>query len=379
MAWNEPGKGQDPWGGGPNKGDGPHDLDEVWKQFRQRFGGGGRSGGGSGSGGGMGSRGVALIVTAALAVWGFSGFYTVDDAARAVILQFGKYHSTQGPGLHWHIPTPIQSVEIVNVDEIRNVTERSQMLTQDENIVDLEIAVQYKISSPEDFLFRMRSPELTLHRALRSAVRETVGKEGMDFILTEGRDQIESRTRDILQEALDSYSSGLMVTEVNMKDAQPPEAVQDAFADAIRAREDSERLQNEAEAYANDILPKARGNAARQIAEASAYRERVVAEAEGEAVRFSLLREEYEQAPQVTRKRLYLDTMQSVLGNTSKIVVDSDAGNQMLYLPLDQMIKRQPAMPQASSPSASTSNSRPSSANRNRSGSAQNLRSRSRN
>lgn len=341
MAWNEPGKDQDPWGGGPKKGEGPPDLDEVWKQFRQRFGrGGGGQGGGSGDGG-MGSRGVALIVIAALAVWGFSGFYTVDQAERAVILQFGKYHSTQSAGLHWHLPTPIQKAEIINVDGVRNVTERAQMLTQDENIVDLEIAVQYKVSSPEDFLFKLRQPEDTLHDALRSAVRETVGKENMDFILTEGRAQIESRTRDILQEALDSYSTGLMVTEVNMKDAQPPEPVQDAFADAIRAREDEERLQNEAQAYANDILPKARGNAARQIAEANAYRERVVAEAEGEAARFTLLREEYEQAPEVTRKRLYLDAMQSVLSNTSKIVVDSEAGNQMLYLPLDQLIKRQ--------------------------------------
>ncbi len=302
MAWNEPGKGQDPWNSGPQKGDGPPDLDEVWKQFRQRFGRGGSTGGPAGSG--MGGKGVLLIIMAATAIWGFSGFYTVDDAERAVVLQFGKYHATEGPGLHWRIPSPVQSVEVVNVDAIRNVTERAQMLTQDENIVDLEIAVQYKVSSPEDFLFKLRGPETTLHQALRSAVRETVGKEKMDFILTEGREQIEFRTRDILQEALDSYASGLVVTEVNMKDAQPPEAVQDAFADAIRAREDSQRLQNEAQAYSNDILPKARGNAARQVAEANAYRERVVAQAEGEAARFDLLRSEYERAPQVTRKRL---------------------------------------------------------------------------
>lgn len=378
MAWNEPGKGQDPWGGGPNKGDGPPDLDEVWKQFRQRFGGG-RTGNGGAGGSGMGGRGVVLIVLAALTIWGFSGFYTVDDAERAVILQFGKYHSTQGAGLHWHIPTPVQKAEIVNVDGIRNETERAQMLTQDENIVDLEIAVQYKVSSPEDYLFKLRQPEETLHDALRSAVRETVGKENMDFILTEGRDQIELRTRDILQEALDSYSSGLMVTEVNLKDAQPPEAVQDAFADAIRAREDEERLQNEAQAYANDILPKARGSAARQVAEANAYRERVVAEAEGEAVRFSLLREEYEQAPEVTRKRLYLDAMQSVLGNTSKIVVDSEAGNQMLYLPLDQLIKRQSSALESLSPDMTIrdTNARNKRSSGNRS--ASDARSRSRN
>ncbi len=359
MAWNEPGKGQDPWSGGPKKTDGPPDLDEVWKQFRQRFGGGGQTGT---PGAGMGGKGVVLLILAALAVWGFSGFYTVDDAERAVVLQFGKYNSTEGAGLHWRIPSPVQRVEIVNVDAIRNVTERAQMLTQDENIVDLEIAVQYKVSSPEDFLFKLRGPEVTLHQALVSAVRETVGKEKMDFILTEGRQQIEFRTRDILQEALDSYASGLVITEVNMKDAQPPEAVQDAFADAIRAREDSERLQNEAQAYSNDILPKARGNAARQVAEANAYRERVEAQAEGEAARFSLLRAEYEKAPQVTRKRLYLDTMESVLGSSSKILVDSKASNQMLYLPLDQIMKHQTL---SSDPTANSNAPNPSRNNAN--------------
>ncbi len=339
MAWNEPGKGQDPWGGGPQKGDGPPDLDEVWKQFRQRFGRGGGGGGGQG-GPGMGSRGVFLIILAAVAVWGFSGFYTVDDAERAVVLQFGKYHSTMGAGLHWRIPSPVQSVEIVNVDAIRNVADRAKMLTQDENIIDLDIAVQYKVNSPEDFLFKLREPDDTLRQALRSAVREVVGKEKMDFILTEGRAEVELRTRDLLQEALDSYASGLIVTEVNLKDAQPPEPVQDAFADAIRAREDFQRLINEAEAYSNDIIPKAGGNAARQVAEAEGYRERVVAQAEGEAARFNLLLKEYERAPQVTRKRLYLETMESVLANSSKVVVDSEAGNQMLYLPLDQLMKQ---------------------------------------
>ena len=202
----------------------------------------------------------------------------------------------------------------------------------------------------------------------------------MDFILTEGRQQIEIRTRDILQEALDSYASGLIITEVNMKDAQPPEAVQDAFADAIRAREDSERLQNEAQAYSNDILPKARGSAARQVAEANAYRERVEAQSEGEAARFSLLLAEYEKAPQVTRKRLYLDTMDSVLSNSSKIVVDAEAGNQMLYLPLDQMIKHQAMTPNASSSDNAPNPTRGNADNRNApSRRDQDLRSRGRN
>lgn len=337
MAWNEPGKGQDPWGNRPS-GEGPPDLDEVWRKFRERFGGG--NAGGSG-GGGLGSSGIVLILLAAVTVWLFSGFYTVDDAERGVVLQFGRYHSTTGPGLRWHVPYPIQMREIVNVDQIRNISDRALMLTQDENIVDVAIAAQYKISSAEDFLFKLRDPDDTLRQALRSAVREVVGKEGMDFLLTAGRDEVETRTRDLLQEMLDSYKSGLKVTEINLQDAQPPEPVQDAFADAIRAREDEERAKNEAEAYANDILPKARGGAAREIAEATAYRERVVAQAEGEATRFSLLRAEYEKAPEVTRKRLYLDTMESVMGNTSKILVDTEGSNQMLYVPLDQIIKRQ--------------------------------------
>lgn len=342
MAWNEPGKGQDPWGGRQPGGEGgPPDLDEIWRKFKERWGGnGGQSGGGSTGGGNLGSAGIVLILLAAVTVWLFSGFYTVDSAERGIVLQFGKYHDTTGPGLRWHVPYPIQKREIVNVDAVRSINDRAQMLTQDENIVDVAIAAQYKISSGEDFLFKTRDPEDTLRQGLRSAVREVVGKEGMDFLLTAGRDEVETRTRDLLQEMLDSYESGIKVTEINLQDAQPPEPVQDAFADAIRAREDEQRAKNEAEAYANDILPKARGLAAREVAEATAYKERVVAQAEGEATRFSLLREEYEQAPQVTRKRLYLDTMESVMGSASKVLVDTDGGNQMLYLPLDQIIRQ---------------------------------------
>ncbi len=341
MAWNEPGKGQDPWGGGRQPGEGPPDLDEIWRKFRERFGGNGSRGPGGPTGGGLGSTGIVLILLAAVTVWLFSGFYTVDSAERGVVLQFGKYHETTGPGLRWHVPYPIQKREIVNVDSVRSLNDRAQMLTEDENIVDVSIAAQYKISSAEDYLFKLRDQDDTLRQALRSAVREVVGKEGMDFLLTAGRDEVESRTRDLLQEMLDSYQSGMKVTEINLQDAQPPEPVQDAFADAIRAREDEQRAKNEAEAYANDILPKARGLAAREIAEAEAYRERVVAQAEGEATRFSLLLAEYEKAPQVTRKRLYLDTMESVLGSSSKILVDTEGSNQMLYLPLDQILRQQ--------------------------------------
>lgn len=378
MAWNEPGKGQDPWGGGGRPpGDGPPDLDEIWRKFRERFGGKGGGGGGSG-GSNLGSSGIILILLAALAVWLFSGFYTVDDAERAVVLQFGKYRSTEGPGLHWHVPRPIQKVEVVNIDAIRNVSDRSTMLTQDENIVDVDIGVQYKIGSAEDFLFNMREPETALHQALRSAVREVVGKAKMDFILTEGRSEVEARTREIVQQTVDTYASGLIVTAVNLKDAQPPEPVQDAFADAIRAREDKQRLINEAQAYANDVLPNARGNAARQIADAEAYRERVIARSEGEAERFNLLREEYEQAPQVTRKRLYLETMETVLANSSKVIVDDEAGNQMLYLPLDQLIKGRTGQSYDSSSSNISPNSSSSGSDSSQGSRLQDLRSRGR-
>lgn len=342
MAWNAPGSGKDNSGGGPRREDGPNPwarrpagggggngggFDDLLKQMRDRFGGR--------------FTGPPFLIAAAVVLWLLSGFYTVDNAEQAVVTTFGKYTSTTRAGLHWRVPFPVQRVHKVKMDLIRNISDRAVMLTQDENIVDLEIAVQYKVNSAYFFVFRVRDPELTLAQALKSAVREVVGKEKMDVILTTGREEIETRTRDLLQTAMDDYESGLQVTEVNLKDAQPPEPVQNAFADAIRAREDEQRLKNEAEAYRNDILPKASGNAARQIAEAEAHREQVVAEAEGQASRFSLLLAEYEKAPQVTRKRLYLDAMQSVLSRTGKIVVDGKSGNQMLYLPLDQLLKAQ--------------------------------------
>lgn len=340
MAWNEPGNGQDPWGrrGGNNQG--PPDLDDMLKKLRERFSGSsGGSGGGSGGSGPSIPRGIVpLVIAAAVALWLASGFYVVDERERGVVLQFGDYVATTTPGLRWHIPTPIQSVEKVNVTSVEATRESASMLTQDENIVDVSLQVQYRVSSAEEYLFNVRDPIRTLKEATKSAIREVVGKSDMDFILTAGREAVAARTKELLQQTLDSYDTGLLVTGLNLEEATAPQPVQGAFADAIKAREDQERLINEAQAYANDVLPRARGAAARQIEQAQAYRESVVAEAKGETARFAALLEEYKLAPQVTRDRLYLDAMDDVLTTTSKILVDSDEGNSLMYLPLDQMI-----------------------------------------
>ncbi|HHH48592.1 MAG TPA: FtsH protease activity modulator HflK [Gammaproteobacteria bacterium] len=363
MAWNEPGGSgnKDPWGGGNRGGNnqGPPDLDEVVKQLQQKFGaifGGAKKGGGGPAAGGgkAGSIGLGVIAVVLLVVWAISGIYIVDEGRRGVVLQFGAYKETTMPGPHWH-PRFIQTVEVVNVEESRALTvgfrqtggsrptsstvgRESLMLTQDENIVDVKLAVQYKIKSASDYLFRVRDPEVVLRQATESAIREIIGKSDMDFILKEGRADITAQAMKLIQDTLDRYQAGLIITTVNLQDAQPPEQVQDAFADAVKAQGDSERVKNEAEAYRNDIIPRARGNAARQIAEANAYKEKVIAEAEGEASRFKQVLAEYRKAPEVTRKRLYLESMESVLSKSSKVLVDVKEGNNIMYLPLDQMI-----------------------------------------
>ncbi len=362
MAWNEPGGSgnKDPWGGGNRGGNnqGPPDLDEVVKQLQQKFGaifGGAKKGGGGPAAGGgkAGSIGLGVIAVVLLVVWAISGIYIVDEGRRGVVLQFGAYKETTMPGPHWH-PRFIQTVEVVNVEESRALTvgfrqtggsrptsstvgRESLMLTQDENIVDVKLAVQYKIKSASDYLFRVRDPEVVLRQATESAIREIIGKSDMDFILKEGRADITAQAMKLIQDTLDRYQAGLIITTVNLQDAQPPEQVQDAFADAVKAQGDSERVKNEAEAYRNDIIPRARGNAARQIAEANAYKEKVIAEAEGEASRFKQVLAEYRKAPEVTRKRLYLESMESVLSKSSKVLVDVKEGNNIMYLPLDQM------------------------------------------
>lgn len=360
MAWNEPGGSgdKDPWGG-RGKDQGPPDLDEVVRNLQKKFGsifGGGKGGPSGGGAGRSGSLGLGLIAAILIAVWGVSGFYTVEEGTRGVVLQFGQYNKTTMPGLHWY-PRFIQQVEVVDIEQIRSmsigfragVTSRatgagssvgreSLMLTQDENIVDVKLAVQYKVKSASDYIFKVKDPEMTLRQAIESSIREVIGKNKMDFILKEGRAEITARTRQLVQGILDHYETGLHVTTVNLQDAQPPEQVQDAFADAVKAREDQVRVTNEAEAYANDIIPKARGRAARQLAEANAYKEQVIAEATGEASRFSQVLAEYKKAPKVTRKRLYLEAVESVMDNSSKVMIDVKKGGNLLYLPLDKLM-----------------------------------------
>lgn len=356
MAWNEPGGGDNnPWGSGSRKGaSGPPDLDDIFRKLRQSLGGfGGKRGGGSGAG--MRSP-IPLIVGIIFAVWLASGIYIVDPAERGVELRFGKYTVTTLPGPHWHIPYPVETVEVVNVAQIRNVEvgfrsggsvrgsasaprvpAESLMLTKDENIVDIKLAVQYRVKDARQYLFNVIDPDATLAQVTESAVRETIGKSTLDFVLTEGRAEVMTRTEDVLQAILDRYASGLEVTSVNLQDAQPPEEVQAAFEDVIKSREDEQRLRNEAETYANDIIPRARGAAQRQIEESSAYKSRVVEQAFGEGSRFTQVLTEYRKAPAVTRERLYLDAMEQVLANTGKVMVDVKGSSNLLYLPLDRM------------------------------------------
>jgi membrane protease subunit HflK len=351
MAWNEPGGsgGKDPWGGRNNE-QGPPDLDEVVKKLQDKFnglfGGGGNRGGSSSTSGGMGASGMGLIVVLLAVVWGVSGFYTIQEGIRGVVMQFGAYNETTMPGLHWY-PRFIQSVEQVNVDNVRSIElgfrgDESLMLTQDENIIDIKFAVQYQVKDARNYLFNVREPDETLRQAMETSVREIVGKSEMDFIITGGRADVVDRAQALMQAILDQYQSGLVISSLNMQDAQAPQQVQGAFADAVKAREDEVRFKNEAEAYANDVLPKARGQAARLLEEANAYKEQVIAEAEGETKRFLSVLEQYIKAPSVTRKRLYLDTIESVLSQSSKVVVDTKGNNNLLYLPLDKLMQRDP-------------------------------------
>ncbi len=353
MAWNEPGGsgGKDPWGGRKDE-QGPPDLDEVVKKLQDKIGGlfgGGNGGGGSSrsaSSGGMGAGGIGIIVVLLAIVWGISGFYTVHEGTRGVVLQLGAYKETTMPGLQWY-PRFFQSVERVNVDNVRSIElgirgDESLMLTQDENIVDIKFAVQYQIKDARDYLFNVRDPDETLRQAMETSVREIVGKREMDFIITGGRAEVGALAQELMQGILDQYQAGLVISSLNMQDAQAPQQVQGAFADAVKAREDEVRFKNEAEAYANDVLPTARGQAARLLEEANAYKEQVIAEAEGETARFLSVLEQYKLAPNVTRKRLYIDTMESVLSSSSKVVVDTKGNNNLLYLPLDKLMQREP-------------------------------------
>jgi len=347
MAWNEPGGGngdKDPWSG--KGGDqGPPDLDEVVRKLQDKLGGifgGGKSPRG-GSGGrapsGPGASGIGAIVFIAVVVlMVVKGFYIIEPAERGVELRFGKYLKVTEPGPHVLIPFVDQVIK-VNVDRISSFRHKALMLTKDENIVDIELTVQSKVQDPADFLFQDQDPEKTMRDATETAVRETIGKSNLDFILTEGRGSIADSIKKRTQDLVNTYRSGLEITSVNTQPAKPPEQVKSAFDDAIKAREDKERLENQAQAYANDVVPRARGAAARQVEDAKAHRERVIAEAEGETHRFLAVLKEYEKAPEVTRERLYLDTMESVLGNVNKVMLDVESGNSLMYLPLDKLIE----------------------------------------
>jgi modulator of FtsH protease HflK len=356
MAWNEPGGGgnkpKDPWGGGEQ---GPPDLDEALKKLQEKLGGlfggrGGSSSGGGKSGGGKAIPASLFVVAAlvALVVWALMGLYQVDEQERAVVLRFGKYYDTVQPGLQWNPPL-IDEVIKVNTTKVRAATFREIMLTRDENIVEVRMSVQYVILDPTSFVLKIRDPEDALQQAAQSSLRHVVGDSRMNSVLTEGRAQIGVDVQTRLQRYVDMYETGIRVVQVNIDDSKPPNQVQAAFDDVIKAREDEERLKNEAQSYANGIVPEARGRAQRVIEEASAYREQVVAEAEGEAERFKALLTEYAKAPEVTRERLYLDAVQRVFRNTSKVMVDVEGGNNVMYLPLDKMTEASgPAAPRMS-------------------------------
>jgi membrane protease subunit HflK len=337
MAWNEPGGGnRDPWG---SKGDndGPPDLDEVMRKLRERmnslFGGKGGRGGGGGK-----PFPYTVIAVLALAAWVISGIYIIEPAERGVVLRLGEFNRITTPGPHWHL-RGIEAVNKVDVDQLRTVSHRAKMLTKDENIIQVELAVQYQVKDAQDYLFRVRDPDFTLQEATESALREVVGGISMDDFLSGGRGTIVQQTKDLTQEMLDKYQTGLILRSVNLQDPQPPEEVQGAFEDAIKAQEDEQRYKNQAEAFALDILPRARGDAQRLREAANAYLEQIVAKAEGEASRFTQTLREYEKAPEVTRKRLYLETMEYVLANTSKVVMQVKEGNNLMYIPLDKLME----------------------------------------
>jgi len=349
MALNDP-----QWGKRGN--DGPPDLDELWRRVNQRLNSlfGGKGGGGntpSAPGGRQFGSGFGLLVILVVIVWLASGFYIVDASQRGVVLRFGKFVESTLPGPRWHFPWPMESAEVVNVTGVRTVEigyrnnvkskvqNESLMITDDENIIDIQFAVQYILKDPQDYLFNNRDADKSVMQAAESAIREVVGKSKMDFLLSGGKEKIVETVQILLQKILDRYKTGISVMRVTMQDAQAPEEVQAAFADAVKAGQDRERQINEGQSYFNDVVPKAKGTSARLLQEGEGYRQSVIANAEGEASRFNQIVTEYSKAPVVTRQRLYLDAMQQVLSNSSKVVVDQKAGNNLLYLPLDKIMQ----------------------------------------
>lgn len=341
MAWNESGNGKDPW---KRDGDQPTDLDKIVQNLQRRFSG--MLGGGGGRSAGPGGGGYLLLLIAIVA-WGITGFYRVDEAERGVVQRFGKYVGEPSmPGLRWHWPFPIETVDLVNTIVVTDYAYNTEMLTADEQYVFIDMVIQYRRSDPVDYSFEVADPELTLQDVTESALREVVGTSNLDTLVATGRrEEIASRTREALQATLDSYQAGITVTSVSLKDVKYPQNVQAAVDDAQKARNDSERYSLEADAYARDVIAKARGDAARRLLDARAYHDRVIADSEGEAARFEKLLAEYQKAPRVTRDRLYLDAVEEVYRNSNKVIIDSDSAGNLLYLPIDKLIENTSGLP----------------------------------
>jgi membrane protease subunit HflK len=377
MSLNDHGWGNN--SGGGNKG-GPPDLEELWRDFNRRLAGIlGRKGGGNGDGGGrtpmLSPRqfggGIGLLVALVAVVWLGSGFYIVDASQRGLVLQFGSFKETTEPGLRWRLPWPIQSHEVVNLTGVRTVevgyrgSEKNKvlkealMLTDDENIVSVQFAVQYLLKDPMNYIFKNRNPDDAVIGAAETAIREVVGKSKMDFVLYEGRDVIAANTQKLIQDILDRYETGVQIRSVTMQSTQPPEQVQAAFDDAVKAGQDRERHKNEGQAYANDVIPRARGAASRLMQEADGYKQRMIATAEGDASRFKQILVEYTKAPEVTRQRLYLETIQQVYASTSKVMVDAKSGGNLLYLPLDKLMQAVATQTAVSAPAEAAAVVRP--------------------
>ena len=372
MSLNDPGWGNRGGGKGPNQG--PPDLEQVWADINKRLSGLlGKKGGGGGQNGGGGNdkppfemspgmfgSGIGLLLGLVVLIWAASGFYIVDAAQRGIVTQFGRFKETTEPGLRWRFPYPIQAHELVNLSGVRTVeigyrgSEKNKvlkealMLTDDENIINIQFAVQWVLKDPMDFVFTNRHPEEAVTQIAETAMREVVGKSKMDFVLYEGREQIGAQVAKLIQDILDRYETGILVSRVTLQNAQPPEQVQASFDDAVKAGQDRERQKNEGQAYANDVIPKAKGTAARLLEEANGYKQRVIATAEGDASRFRQINVEYAKAPEVTRSRMYLETMQQIFSNTSKVMIDAKGQGNLLYLPLDKLMQAAGAVPATS-------------------------------
>ena len=331
MGWNEPGNGKNPW---KKEGEEPNDLDKIVQNWQRRLSG--IIGGGGGKGAAT-SSGYILVVLL-LVAWGLTGLYRVDEAERGIVQKFGAYTVTTMPGLRWHYPFPIETVDIVNIQQVNDYQFRTEMLTADEQYVFIDMVVQYRRTDPYDFSFKMADPELALQHVTESALRGVVGTSSLELLIGERREQIPNRTQDELQETLNDYNAGLSVTSINLSVVDYPKSVQEAVDDTQKARNDRDRYKLEARTYSNDIIPKARGAAQRVLQDADAYRARVIADAEGESARFELLLTEYQKAPRVTRDRLYLEAVEEVYGNSNKVIIDTEGSGNLLYLPIDRLM-----------------------------------------